>query len=89
MATLEELKTLHASVPTEVQSELFLLFTSDPEASFQKMVELAAQCVTLTAEETKGFLKQMDEDEFDDIELDAAALAAIAEGRNGGKRLAC
>ncbi len=53
------------------------------------MVELAAQCVTLTAEETKGFLKQMDEDEFDDIELDAAALAAIAEGRNGGKRLAC
>lgn len=29
------------------------------------------------------------EEEFDDIELDAVALAAIAGGRNGGKRLAC
>ena len=35
-------------------------------------------------------LKQMDDDEeFDDIELDAIALTAIAGGRNDGKRLAC
>ena len=46
------------------------------------MVKLAAEKgVTLTAEEVKGFLKQMDdEEEFDDIELDAIALAAIAGG---------
>ena len=32
-------------------------------------------------DEVKGFLKQMDEEsEFDDIELDAVALAAIAGG---------
>ena len=38
-------------------------------------------------EEVKGFLKQMDEDdEFDDIELDAVALAAIAGGHRGGGR---
>ena len=59
---------------------------SDPEAGKQRMVEIAAgQGVTLTTEEVRGFLLQMDEDEeFDDIELDAVALAAIAGGHRGG-----
>ena len=72
-----------------MQSELYLLFTSDPEASFQRMVDIAAEKgITLTVDEVKGFLKQMDEEsEFDDIELDAVALAAIAGGR--GKEEAC
>ena len=80
MMTLNDFKALRASVSPEVQSDLFKLFTSDPEASFQRMVELAAEKgVTLTVEEVKGFIKQMDEDEeFDDIELDAVALTAIA-----------
>ena len=84
MTTLDEFKTLRDSVPAEVQSELFRLFTSDPEASFQRMVELAAEKgVTLTTDEVCGFLKEMDEDdEFDEIELDAVALAAIAGGRS-------
>ena len=83
MTTLNDFKQLRASVSPEVQTELYSLFTSDPEASFQRMVEIAAKKgVTLTVEEVKGFLKQMDEDdEFDDIELDAVALAAIAGGR--------
>ena len=82
MTTLNDFKALRASVPAKVQTELYSLFTSDPEASFQRMVELAAEKgVTLTVDEVKGFLKQMDEeDEFDDIELDAVALAAIAGG---------
>ena len=82
MTTLDEFKTLRDSVPAEVQSELFRLFTSDPEASYKRMVELAAEKgVTLTTDEVRGFLKEMDEDdEFDDIELDAVALAAIAGG---------
>ncbi|QNI85077.1 hypothetical protein SynPROS71_01274 [Synechococcus sp. PROS-7-1] len=82
MATLDEFKALRDGVSIEVQGELFKLMTSDPEASFQRMVELAVeQDVTLTLDEVKGFLKQMDEeDEFDDIELDAVALAAIAGG---------
>ncbi len=85
MAALEEFKALRARVAPEVQTELYSLFTSDPEASFQRMVELAAeQGVTLTVDEMKGFLKQMDEEsEFDDIELDAVALAAVAGGRGG------
>ena len=82
MTTLNDFKALSASVSPEVQTELCLLFASDPDAARQQMVELAAeQGVTLTAEEVKGFLKQMDEnEEFDDIELDAIALTAIAGG---------
>ena len=64
------------------------MFTSDPEASFQRMVDIAAEKgVTLTVDEVKGFLKQMDEEsEFDDIELDPIALMAIAGGHKGYKR---
>ena len=85
MTTLDDFKALRASVPAEVQSELSRLFTSDPEASYKRMVEIAAEKgVTLTVEEVKGFLKQMDVDEeFDDIELDAVALTAISGGFGG------
>ena len=85
MTTLNDFKQLRASVPAEVQTELYSLFTSDPEASFQRMVDIAAEKgVTLTVDEVKGFLKQMDEEEeFDDIELDPIALAAIAGGQRG------
>ena len=82
MATLEEFKALRAGVAPEVQKELLILFSSDPEAARQRMVELAAEKgMTLTTEEVRGFLRKMDEEsEFDDIELDAVALAAIAGG---------
>ena len=91
MTTLNDFKALRASVPAETQKELYSLFTSDPEASFQRMVELAAEKgVTLTVDEVKGCLKQMDEDdEFDDIELDAIALTAIAGGYSRGRRGCC
>ena len=49
------------------------------------MVAIAAEKgVTLTVDEVKGFLREMDdEEEFDDIELDAIALTAIAGGGRG------
>ena len=85
MTTLNDFKTLRNSVPAEVQAELYRLFTSDPEASYKRMVELAAEKgMNLTVEEVKCFLKQMDEDdEFDDFELDIVALVAIAGGVHG------
>ena len=91
MATLEEFKVLRAGVAPEVQTELYSLFSSDPDAARRRMVELAAeQGVTLTVEQVREFLKQMDEeDEFDDIELDAVALAAIAGGRRGNEGNCC
>ena len=85
MPTLEEFKALRAGVAPEVQTELLTLFHADSDAARRRMVELAAeQGVTLTTEEVRGFLLQMDdEEEFDDIELDAVALAAVAGGGTG------
>ena len=82
MTTLIDFKALRSSVPAEVQTELYSLFSSDPDAARQRMVELAAeQGVTLTVDQVREFLKQMNEEsEFDDIELDAVALAAVAGG---------
>ena len=87
MKTLNDFKALRASVPAEVQTELYSLFSSDPDAARQRMVELAAeQGVTLTVDQVQQFLRQMDgEEEFDDIELDAVALAAVAGGWRGQK----
>ena len=83
MTTLNDFKALRASVPAEVQKELYSLFSSDPDAARQRMVELAAeQGVTLTVDQVREFLQQMDgESELDDIELDAVALVGIAGGR--------
>ena len=85
MATLDQFKALRSSVAPELQKELFGLMSSNPDAALSRMVELAAgQGVTLSTEEVRGFLKQMDDDEeFDDIELDAVALSAIAGGNRG------
>ena len=85
MTTLNDFKALRSSVPAETQTELYSLFTSDPDAARQRMVELAAeQGVTLSVDQVREFLQQMDEEEeFDDIELDAVALAAIAGGQEG------
>ena len=87
MTTLNDFKALRASVPAELQTELYSLFTSDPDAARQRMVELAAeQGVTLTVDQVREFLQQMDEEEeFDDIELDAVALAAVAGGYSSRK----
>ena len=89
MTTLNDFKQLRASVPAETQTELYSLFSSNPDAARQRMVELAAdQGVTLTVDQVREFLRQMDEkEEFDDIELDAVALAAVAGGQ--GRRGTC
>ena len=88
MTTLNDFKALRASVSAEVQKELYSLFSSDPDAARQRMVELAAEKgVTLTVDQVREFLNQMNEDsEFDDIELDAVALAAVAGGQHGQSR---
>jgi hypothetical protein len=82
MTTHNEFKALRNSVPAELQAELYRLCTADPDESCKQMVEIAAEKgMTLTVDEVKGFLRQMDEDdEFDDFELDIVALAAIGGG---------
>ena len=84
MATLDQFKTLRSSVAPELQQELFGLMSSNPDAALSRMVELAAaQGVTISSDEVRGFLSEMNNsDEFDDIALDAVALTAIAGGRS-------
>ena len=84
MTTLSDFKALRASVPAEMQKELYSLFSSDPDAARQRMVNLAAEKgVTLTVDQVREFLQQMDADsEFDDIELDAVAFASVAGGQH-------
>ena len=88
MTTLNDFKQLRASVSAEVQTELYSLFASNPDAARQRMVELAAeQGVTLSVDQIREFLRQMDEEEeFDDIELDAVSLAAVAGGQHHKSR---
>ena len=61
--------------------------TSNPDDAISRMVEIAAeQGLTVSKEEVKGFLREMDDsEEFDDIELDAVALVAIAGGSRLGR----
>ena len=84
MATLDEFKALRSSVAPELQQELFGLMSSNPDAALSRMVELAAaQGVTTFSDQVRGFLRAMNnEEEFDDIQLDAVALTAIAGGRS-------
>ena len=85
MATLEEFKALRAGLAPDVQKELYSLFSSNPDAARKRVVDLAAeQGVTLSVDQVRQFLQQMNEEsEFDDIELDAVALAAVAGGQHG------
>ena len=74
-------------VAPEVQKELFQLMTSNPDSAISRMVVIAGEKgLTVSKEEVRGFLREMDDsDEFDDIELDAVALTAIAGGHRGQK----
>ena len=82
MATIEQFKRVRASVATEDQTELYGLLVQDLDAAVQKMIVIGAENnVSFTVEEVKSYLKELDEeDEFDDVELNEATLAAVAGG---------
>ena len=82
MATLEQFKQIRSSVSPEVQSELYKLLIQDLDAAVQRMIEIGNENeVIFSAEEVRSYLREMDaEDEFDDIHLDEATLAAVSGG---------
>ena len=82
MANIHQFKTIRASVSPEVQSELYTLLIQDLDAAVQRMIEIGKENeVSFTAEEVRSYLREMDaEDEFDDIHLDEATLAAVSGG---------
>ena len=82
MATLQEFKTLQASVSSTEQAQIAELYLTNRDSAVNKMIGIAAdKGVTLTSDEVQSFISEMNEDdEFDDIELTAAALSSIAGG---------
>ena len=85
MATIEQFKQIRASVAQEVQTELYGLLVQDldaQDAAVQKMIDIGAENgVSFTADEVRSYLRELDEeDEFDDVELNEAALAAVSGG---------
>ena len=87
MATLEQFKQVRASVAPEVQTELYGLLVQDLDAAVQKMIVIGAENnVSFTVEEVKSYLRELDEeDEFDDVELNEAALAAVSGGASAAE----
>ena len=85
MATIEQFKELQTAVSSDDQAQIAELYLTDRESAVSKMITIAAdKGVTLTSEEVQSFISEMnDDDEFDDIELTAAALSSISGGVRG------
>jgi len=88
MATIEQFKQVRASVAPEVQTELYGLLVQDLDAAVERMIEIGKENgFGFTADEVRSYLREMDaEDEFDDVTLNEATLAAVSGGQrtNGG-----
>ena len=82
MATIQQFKQIRSSVSPEVLAELYGLVIQDLDAAVQRMIDIGNENgASFTAEEVRSYLRELDaEDEFDDVELNEAALAAVAGG---------
>ena len=91
MATLERFKELQATLSKEKKVELYNLFLQSPEKGIEAIIELANELgESMTKEEVSQFILEIDvEDEFDDVELDEATMAAVSGGGFGGRKGCC
>lgn len=85
MVTIEYFKQIRSSVSAEIETELYGLVIQDLDTAVQRMIEIGNENgVSFTSDEVRAYLREMDaEDEFDDIELDVATLAAVSGGGRG------
>ena len=90
MATLERFKELQATLSKKKKVELYNLFLQSPEKGIEAIIELATEPgESMTQEEVSQFILEIDvEDEFDDVELDEATMAAVSGGY-GNRRGCC
>ena len=86
MATLQQFKDIKTSLSPDQQSSIYEQFINDQDGAINKMISIATeQGITMTSDEVLGYLKELDnDDEFDDIELNAATLSSISGGNRGG-----
>tara|TARA_Y100001968_G_C19262757_1_gene670129 strand:+ start:179 stop:445 length:267 start_codon:yes stop_codon:yes gene_type:complete len=81
MATLRQFKDIKSSLSSYQQSSIYEQFINDQDGAIKQMISIATdQGITMTLDEVLGYLKELDDDEFDDIELTAAALSSISGG---------
>ena len=85
--SVDQFKELRASISPEMEQEVKALMLSDADAGLDKIVEIAAsKDVTLTTDDAAFLLElseadAVEDDEDENVELDALALTAVAGGR--------
>ena len=85
--SVDQFKELRASISPEMEQEVKALMLSDADAGLDKIVEIAAsKDVKLTAEDAAFLLElseadAVEDDEDENVALDALALTAVAGGR--------
>ena len=89
--SLDQFKSLRQSITPEVEQQITTLIMTDYEAGAEKIVEVAsAQGVTIQLDEVDILLDQLnaesDDNEEEDVELDAVALTAVAGGRGKARK---
>ena len=85
MATLQQFKDIRSSLSSDQQSSIYEQFINDQDGAINKMISIAKeQDIAMTSDEVLSYLKELDnDDEFDDIELNAATLSSISGGHRG------
>ena len=85
--SVDQFKELRASISPEMEQEVKALMLSDADAGLDKIVEIAAsKDVKLTADDAAFLLElseadAVEDDEDENVALDALALTAVAGGR--------
>ena len=84
--SLDQFKTLKQSISPEIEQEITGLILTDYDSGVDRIVEVASsKGVTISLEEVDILLDQLEdeaeENEDENIELDAVALTAVAGGR--------
>ena len=89
--SLDQFKTLKQSISPEIEQEITGLILTDYDAGIDRIVEVASsKGVTIPLEEVDILLDQLEdeaeENEDENIELDAVALTAVAGGKGASRR---
>ena len=82
MATLEEFRQVRSTLSADKQSDLASEVFSNPDKALAEIISICTNAgLPISEDEVRSFMGQMDDsDEFDDVELDVMALAAISGG---------
>ena len=89
--SLDQFKTLKQSISPEIEQEITGLILTDYDSGVDRIVEVASsKGVTIPLEEVDILLDQLEagaeENEDENIELDAVALTAVAGGKGASRR---